>query len=507
MTIDEKKVLIEQAVRAARNSSYEGDSKSVPVSTGQTWSELKPKQIVAIAKNLGIEPDEESMVLFYDTTVFNSGKSGILITSLGITWEDLLKRAKKGKREDILLRFDAIRAVRQAKVGEDLSIFTDGTSYITTSYMVIEYNDGRVESVYGSIYCQFIVGCLRRVIRTLYRSEERAAQAEAAEAKVMEAELTEPELQEPELQEPELQEPELTEPEQQEAELAEPNLQEPELPEPEPVEQDQPDPNLTAPQYPAEPDNEEDLSNIITLTDPDGNPMYFEFLDLIPYEDEEYVVLLPVDENDEPEEGEIVILKIQPDPNDPEMEEYVPVPDDQTLQDVFALFRDKFRDLYDFQEPEPEQRPDEEESFLPIPYSGTDPYIFISYSHKDSEQVMGIIRQLMADGYRVWYDEGIDPGTEWDDNIAAHVEKCGCFIAFISKNYLQSENCKDELNYARDLNLSRLLIYLENVELTGGMAMRHNRLQAVHYYKYQKMKGMFYQRLYESSVLINSSVR
>ena len=67
----------------------------------------------------------------------------------------------------------------------------------------------------------------------------------------------------------------------------------------------------------------------------------------------------------------------------------------------------------------------------PVPYRGDQPYIFISYSHKDSRKVWPVIEQMQADGYRVWYDEGIDPGTEWDENIAAHVTGCDYFIAFI----------------------------------------------------------------------------
>ena len=87
----------------------------------------------------------------------------------------------------------------------------------------------------------------------------------------------------------------------------------------------------------------------------------------------------------------------------------------------------------------------------PVPYKGPDPYIFISYAHRDSEAVKEILLQMQQDGYRVWFDLGIDPGTEWDQFIARKVIGCDYFIAFISKNYLASSNCKDELNYARDL--------------------------------------------------------
>ena len=131
-------------------------------------------------------------------------------------------------------------------------------------------------------------------------------------------------------------------------------------------------------------------------------------------------------------------------------------------------------------------------------YRGNEPYIFISYSHRDNDSVLKIIAQMKSDGYRVWFDDGIDPGTEWDENIAKHVESCGYFIAFISNNYISSDNCKDELNYARELGKGRLLVYLEQVKLPSGMAMRMNRLQYVSKYVYEK-EADFYEKLYSAA--------
>ena len=112
------------------------------------------------------------------------------------------------------------------------------------------------------------------------------------------------------------------------------------------------------------------------------------------------------------------------------------------------------------------------------------PYIFISYSHKDADKVLTVLNRLRSEGFNVWFDGGIEPGTEWDENIASHVQGCSYFIAFISRNYLDSSNCKDEINYARDLEKEQLLVYLEDVELPSGMAMRMNRLQAIFINKY-----------------------
>ena len=55
--------------------------------------------------------------------------------------------------------------------------------------------------------------------------------------------------------------------------------------------------------------NNEELDNIIVLNDEEGNEVEFEFLDLIEYEGEEYVVLLPNEEEDDA--GEVLILKLE----------------------------------------------------------------------------------------------------------------------------------------------------------------------------------------------------
>ena len=94
--------------------------------------------------------------------------------------------------------------------------------------------------------------------------------------------------------------------------------------------------------------NNEELDNIVTLKDEDGNDVKFEFLDLIEYEGEEYVVLLPVEEEQNDDDaGEVVILKLEDTDSDDE-ESYVSVDDEEVLNKVFELFKDKFKDEFNF---------------------------------------------------------------------------------------------------------------------------------------------------------------
>ena len=93
----------------------------------------------------------------------------------------------------------------------------------------------------------------------------------------------------------------------------------------------------------------EELDNIIVLNDEDGNEVKFEFLDLVELDDEEYVVLLPVAEEWEEEDGEVVILKLEDnDDEDSEEESYVSVEDEDVLNKVFEIFKEKFKDEFNF---------------------------------------------------------------------------------------------------------------------------------------------------------------
>ncbi len=95
--------------------------------------------------------------------------------------------------------------------------------------------------------------------------------------------------------------------------------------------------------------NKEDSENIVILNDENGNEVKFEFLDLVELDDEEYVVLLPVTDDDEEDEGEVVILKVDDtDDEDSEEESYVSVDDEETLNKVFEIFKNKFKDDFDF---------------------------------------------------------------------------------------------------------------------------------------------------------------
>ena len=92
-------------------------------------------------------------------------------------------------------------------------------------------------------------------------------------------------------------------------------------------------------------DESEEIDNIIVLNDENGEEVPFEFLDLIEYEGEEYVVLLPVEEDEEADE--VVILKLE-DTESEDEESYVSVDDEEVLNKIFEMFTEKFKDEFNF---------------------------------------------------------------------------------------------------------------------------------------------------------------
>ena len=89
---------------------------------------------------------------------------------------------------------------------------------------------------------------------------------------------------------------------------------------------------------------EEEEVSILTLTDENGQDVEFEYLDCIDYEGVEYLVLMPVAEED----NEVVILAVEP--VDEETENYLAVEDEAILEAVFNIFKEKFQDVLEFEE-------------------------------------------------------------------------------------------------------------------------------------------------------------
>ena len=87
---------------------------------------------------------------------------------------------------------------------------------------------------------------------------------------------------------------------------------------------------------------EEEETSILTLTDENGQDVAFEYLDCIEYQGTAYLVLMPEGED------EIVIMEVEP--VDEENENYLAVEDEAVLDAVYAIFKEKFKDVLTFED-------------------------------------------------------------------------------------------------------------------------------------------------------------
>ena len=84
--------------------------------------------------------------------------------------------------------------------------------------------------------------------------------------------------------------------------------------------------------------------NILTLTDENGEETEFEYLDSVEYGGQEYLILTPTGE----ESGQVVILQVEP--VDEETENYMAVEDEILLNEVYAIFRERYKDVLTFED-------------------------------------------------------------------------------------------------------------------------------------------------------------
>lgn len=104
-------------------------------------------------------------------------------------------------------------------------------------------------------------------------------------------------------------------------------------------------------------------------------------------------------------------------------------------------------------------------------YRGDKPYLFVSYAHQDKEAVYIELVRLKKQGFNVWYDEGISPGSRWSEELAQRIANCSLFIYYVTPRSVVSRNCQDEALYVLEAGDPFLAVHLSGhipVCRTGG---------------------------------------
>jgi len=117
------------------------------------------------------------------------------------------------------------------------------------------------------------------------------------------------------------------------------------------------------------------------------------------------------------------------------------------------------------------------------PYKGSKSYIFTSYSHRNMDEVFKTIDMLNQSRFRIWYDEGIEPGFEWPEVVGKAVLGCSQFLVFMSPSATKSRNVRNEINLAFSENKDILVIFLEKTKLSEGMRLQIGTVQFINKYE------------------------
>lgn len=89
---------------------------------------------------------------------------------------------------------------------------------------------------------------------------------------------------------------------------------------------------------------EPEESNIFEFVDEDGKVEKFEILDFVEFEGKDYVVLLPVTDN----EDELVHILEVVEELDSEYDTYIGIDDQELVDKVYAVFMEKHKDDFNF---------------------------------------------------------------------------------------------------------------------------------------------------------------
>ena len=105
--------------------------------------------------------------------------------------------------------------------------------------------------------------------------------------------------------------------------------------------------------------------------------------------------------------------------------------------------------------------------------------IFISYSHKDRDEVMNIVKVLKDNKHSVWIDsDEIKAGNKWNERIEQGINESDVVVVFVTHNFVESKNCIFELGIITDKARKLLPIIIGNVvipiNLKSGIYRKYN---------------------------------
>lgn len=104
-------------------------------------------------------------------------------------------------------------------------------------------------------------------------------------------------------------------------------------------------------------------------------------------------------------------------------------------------------------------------------YTGEEPYLFVSYSHRDTDKVYPILDAFYDKKYRIWYDDSCENGSDFRDELRKKIENCEAVLLFVSKASMESPFCGMEIIVSRENNKKLFPIFLEDVDVPPAFSI------------------------------------
>ena len=113
-------------------------------------------------------------------------------------------------------------------------------------------------------------------------------------------------------------------------------------------------------------------------------------------------------------------------------------------------------------------------------YEGDEPYLFVSYSHKDTFAVREVLRLIDREKFRFWYDDTMEVGEDFRTELRTRIENCSGVLLFISDASMNSKYCGMEIITAFKNDKKIYPIYLkDNIEIPAPLKMILENIQHV----------------------------
>jgi hypothetical protein len=112
--------------------------------------------------------------------------------------------------------------------------------------------------------------------------------------------------------------------------------------------------------------------------------------------------------------------------------------------------------------------------------------VFVSYSRENSDSITQLTQDLGAVGIDAWYDQTLTGGQRWWDNILLNIRQCDVFIFALSPSSWDSEACRSELGYVKELGKTVLPVLVADGINTNLLPFPLKEIQITDYRRRDK---------------------